>query len=368
MFRYTDLHGERRSKSTGTTNKTKAQKFIREFIDLMQTGTDTDVNLRSLITPYEKPETNPRAIDAKTTGRNYSPRYAKKIAREATSLIEVLEEIPGILDRPAFQLSRRNIKDIAPVVVDKYGKTTKAKSVYKLLKLILSQAADDGIIHTSPAMGLPDIRIEHKRTIFAFPPEDISLVINSRHVFPSEYARDIFIVLASTGLRRSELLALNKEQVKDHALVVDRAFKDDSCKIIGLPKWDKTRALALPKITEDALDRIFAVDEDITIGPRKLMQWIRAIGVHGSLIDGIKMPDAWQKITPHMLRHSLNTMLRIAGLPDVLVAEYMSWEHQVNAVQAGYTHIYSTNLRPVAKKIDELLEYHRDYKKTFSAV
>ncbi len=87
------------------------------------------------------------------------------------------------------------------------------------------------------------------------------------------------------------------------------------------------------------------------------MQWIRAIGVHASLVEGIKMPDAWQKITPHMLRHSLNTMLRVAGLPDVLVAEYMSWEHQVNAVQQGYTHIYSTNLRPVAKKIDVLLGY-----------
>jgi hypothetical protein len=61
-------------------------------------------------------------------------------------------------------------------------------------------------------------------------------------------------------------------------------------------------------------------------------------------------------------------MLRIAGLPDVLVAEYMSWEHQVNAVQAGYTHIYSTNLRPVAKKIDELLECRRDHQKTFSNV
>ena len=48
-FRYTDRKGFRRKKSTQTTNKTKAQQFVREFIDLLNSTTDTEITLRELI-------------------------------------------------------------------------------------------------------------------------------------------------------------------------------------------------------------------------------------------------------------------------------------------------------------------------------
>ena len=52
-------------------------------------------------------------------------------------------------------------------------------------------------------------------------------------------------------------------------------------------------------------------------------------------------------------------MLRLSGLPDVLVSEYMSWEHQVMAqgdMIDVYTKLYAENLKPVADMIDRLLQ------------
>lgn len=54
-------------------------------------------------------------------------------------------------------------------------------------------------------------------------------------------------------------------------------------------------------------------------------------------------------------------MLRVSGVPDVLVAEYLSWSHQDQSILsssdmlANYTNLYVEHLQPVADKIDSLI-------------
>lgn len=156
------------------------------------------------------------------------------------------------------------------------------------------------------------------------------------------------------------MLALIPSQVQGDALTVDRAYKDDSCKIVGSPKWGKVRVICLPMIAKEALQRIFSDRMAIGISTRTLRLWMTAIGEHAANLDGVKMPEAWKAITPHTMRHSLNSLLLVAGMSPVLVAEYMSWEHQLMmqdqsaSVQKRYTHLYAKNLKPVADKIDEI--------------
>jgi integrase len=366
FFRYTDGVGFRRTKTTGTSNKTQAQKFIREFIDRLQHGGNSDATLGQIIELYKDPETNPRFIDATTAGGSYGIRYATKISREAVALTETLKTVPGFLSKELYNFSRRDIKDAAQIIVNAHGKTTKAKGMYKLLKLVFSQAADDGLIQLSPSQGLPDIKAQKVRTMYVLPAADIKFVISKRELFPSEIARDIFIVLAACGLRRSELLALNPEQLKGNALIVDRAYKDDSCTIVGPPKWGKVRVIALADIAKEALGRLFSYDNALNMTTRSLYLIIKKIGLHASLHKELIKPEAWKNITPHMLRHSLTTMLRLSGIPDVLVAEYMSWAHQDQSTLASkemlenYTQVYTENLSIVAEKIDELIGDEQD--------
>ena len=132
-------------------------------------------------------------------------------------------------------------------------------------------------------------------------------------------------------------------------------------KIIGPPKWNKERTLAIPQVAKSALQELFNEDGSIGVNFKELASLMRLVGAHVSNLDGIMMPDGWKALTPHMLRHSLNTMLRVSGLPDVFVAEFMSWKHQVvnaefdQGIQDIYTQLYVRNLKPVADTIDRLI-------------
>ncbi|MCK9303447.1 MAG: hypothetical protein M0P35_09700 [Bacteroidales bacterium] len=60
-------------------------------------------------------------------------------------------------------------------------------------------------------------------------------------------------------------------------------------------------------------------------------------------------------MNPHALWHSLNTNFLLAGLNNLLAAEYLSWQHQEEeSVQSRYTHVYAENMRPVAIAVDQM--------------
>ena len=357
-FKYTDSNGQRYKKSTGQLRKSDAQQFIRKFIDQKRSGISPDITLRSVIKLYQDSSTNPKLIQASVTATNYSERYASHIAAYAKELETVLSKrMKKILDKPMCEVIRMELKDAAFHIVKEYGKSNKSVKIYKLLKSLFGQAADDGIIAMSPAMGLPDIKYKTK-TRTALPAEDIKLILSHPEVFPNEKARRLFTVFAMTGMRRSEVLAINPEQLKGNVLVVDRAFKDDSMKVVGLPKWDKIRVIPLCETVANVLREAFEEDPDseepLRITTPTLNTWFKTIRTHALALK-LERPEAWKSMTPHVLRHSLNTNLRLAGVYDVLVAEYLSWEHQgMNAVQEGYTHVYANNLRPVAGKIEKM--------------
>ena len=347
-FKYTDGSHERKNMSTGCSKKTEAEKFIRHFIDSL-TPYGNSETLREIVKLYTDTDTNPRFADKQATGGQYGHRYASHVTRDAKTILGL--SLP-MLDLPLHRISRRHVKDAAITIVNSFGKSHKSRNVYKLLKIILSQAADDGLVMVSPSQGLPDIKPEtREKTVL--PSEQIRKVIESNY-FPDEYTRDVFITMVSTGLRRSEFLALTPSQIIGNTLKVDRAYKDDSCKIIGPPKWDKIRILYLPEIAKNALQRIFSEKTYIDLTTKSLAKRLSIVGAHAAEFD-----ERWRTITPHVLRRSLNTMLRLSGLADVMVSEYMSWEHQV-MVQGDmidvYTKLYAENLKPVANMIDMLLQ------------
>lgn len=357
-FRFTDKNGKRVRMSTGFSRKSDAQKFIKEFIDKQRSGIDTTTTVREALKLYQDPETNPKRRQATVTTSFYSDRYALHTARHAKDLEEVLNKsMKKFLDKPLSLLIRYEIKQAAVAIAEEYGACNKSAKLYKVLKAVFGQAADDGLIQMNTAQGLPDIK--YKTTSRkSLPASDIQLVLNSPQIFPNQKAKRLFTILATTGLRRSELLALHPDQLKDDVLTIDRAYKDDSLKVIGSPKWGKVRVIPLCDIALDALKEAFKEkpesDEPLRVSSRMLTIWFNTIRTHALQLD-LERPEAWKELTPHVLRHSLNTNLRLAGVFDILVAEYLSWEHQGgNAVQEGYTHVYAENLRPVADCIDTM--------------
>lgn len=362
-FRYTSLDGKRLRMATGFSRKNDAERFIREFIDKQRSGIDTTTTVRDALKLYQDPETNPKRRQAAVTTAFYSDRYALHTARHAKDLEKVLnKKMKKFLDKPLSVVIRYEIKQASIAIADEFGACNKSTKLYKVLKGIFSQAADDGLIQMNIAQGLPDIRYK-STSRKSLPASDIQLVLNTPKVFPNEKAKRLFTILATTGLRRSELLALGPDQLNGDVLVIDRAYKDDSLKVLGPPKWGKVRVIPLCDISLKAIKDAFSEgsgSEPIRVSSRMLSIWFNTIRTHALQLD-LERPEAWKELTPHVLRHSLNTNLRLSGVSDILVAEYMSWEHQGgNAVQEGYTHVYAENLRPVVDCIETM--YGRDTK------
>lgn len=364
-FKYTDRHGVRKYKSTGTVNKTEAQKIIRDFVDKLQQRPDKKKTLRQMVEMFCSQETNPRYQDSIAHNREYSPRSIEQITRNANHLYHILDkqkDFPFDMDMDYFE--RRDIKDFAGVITSEFGYTTKSQKIYKMLKMVFSQALDDGYCKNNPAANLPDIRVGKSKPIYSIPAEDISYAINHLDLFRSQRDRDIFTLIASTGMRKSEVLALCKEQLRpDGSLMIDRSWKDDTGSVVGLPKWNVKRVIPLSSVSIEAIERIFAEDDTLGLSSRQLYRLVKSVGERASSLhkDKLQRPEAWEHIYPHMLRRSLTTMLRTSGLSDILVAEYMSWSHQDQThlesqdMLEYYTDIIVRDLQIVADKIDFLL-------------
>ncbi len=59
------------------------------------------------------------------------------------------------------------------------------------------------------------------------------------------------------------LLALSWNQIEGNIITINRAFKSDSAKDIGLPKWNKTRTIILSKhihLPEKSIGLVFRVN------------------------------------------------------------------------------------------------------------
>lgn len=348
-FKVTNKDHKRVQVRIGQVKKKDAQEFIIHYVNNLEYMASDSApvrvkTLRDLLTLYTDPNTNPRFRDKQATGQNYGARYANHVMRDAGYVLAM--HLP-ILDKELYKISRRDMKDAALQIVKAFGRSQKSKNMYKIMKVSLSQAADDGLIQVSPSQGLPDIKPEIRKPRFALPFSEIKQVIDE-DLFPDEYTRHCFIILVTTGLRRSEFLALIPSQVQGDALVVNRAYKDDKMTIVGPPKWDLIRTIALPEITKGSFRAIFREDPYITVRQNGLAKSLKQVGAYAAHINPM-----WEGLTPHILRHSLATALRLSGLPEILVREYMSWEHQKD-IQDAYTHAQARHLKPVAEHIDRL--------------
>jgi len=179
--------------------------------------------------------------------------------------------------------------------------------------------------------------------------EKIISVIDSNTVLGLR-DRAIFAVLFSTGLRVSELVSLNRDQVN---------LKTGEFGVIG--KGSKYRIVFLTKQAKEALQEYFQKRSDpyrpLFIrysGPKaqegltdeKLRLSVRSVE---RLVDKYrKKSGIIDKISPHALRHSFATDLLSHGA-DLRSVQEMLGHKNISTTQI-YTHITNTRLKEVHEK------------------
>ncbi|MGM0438863.1 MAG: tyrosine-type recombinase/integrase [Patescibacteria group bacterium] len=160
--------------------------------------------------------------------------------------------------------------------------------------------------------------------------------------------RAILETLFSTGLRVSELVDLDRDQIN---------IKDctDELEVVVTGKGDRTRTVYFSPRSIEALKKYLEIrddDEDALFiryrGPKTGDRRITTRSIENIVKKYVKQTGLPEKTTPHTLRHSYATDLLAQGVDLRVIQEFLG--HKNIATTQIYTHITSKKLKEIHKK------------------
>jgi integrase len=117
-------------------------------------------------------------------------------------------------------------------------------------KTILREALFRELINRDITTGVGRLRENDKKEKYVPVLDEARSIVSKGDHYESEIAHIAFVILASTGMRRSELIALRWDRIRDKSIMINQAYKVPGRRGIkatyGLPKWSITREIPLP--------------------------------------------------------------------------------------------------------------------------
>jgi len=211
--------------------------------------------------------------------------------------------------------------EIADYFLKLSAKYVNYKVLFWYMRRIFEYAIDINLLNRNPARAslLPKKTTVKKRRDTAhnfYSADEIKTFLTAAKNY-SERSYVYFSILASTGMRKCEALALewNDIEFNKHRIFIQRttAYGENNKYITQLPKGNKKRyvplddklASELKHYRTDLSDKLFHTADGTFLRPSKPDQWRRAIYA--------KETDL-KRITIHGLRHTFATLLNQAGV------------------------------------------------------
>ena len=269
------------------------------------------------------------------------------------------------------EIRRSQILDFRERLKKKAGINTVDK-VISTVKTILSEAYFREDIDRDPGSRIGIIKHEKRERGILTKEELRALFLEMPGPWSNLLTYSVFNLAAKTGMRCGEILSLMWGQIDfDRSIInIEQAWKDSTT--IGLPKSNKKRSIPvvssvlepLLNLHENSIrigqnDLVFCYDDGSRLGTT----WWRKNFYESLVRAGIATHKArkyrdkkgrkritykyrnaqGEWITPHSLRHSLNTHLISSGCDPIKVRAYFGWSENIllpslTPVQKGYTH------------------------------
>ena len=306
--------------------------------------TDADA-YRDKVGPEARQRLSP-IVPAKVTVKEYTDHWKKLIGKtvKARTLdryaeILTLHILPSFGQMPVQKLDRGRIKLLLAGKLNAGLEKRTVRNIHAVLRVLLNAAIEDGLISSNPAAKLGRVlKLTISKTTIQ---EEIkALTKEQRHLFlttacyeaPRYYP--LFFVLAGTGMRLGEALALQGDDVDLLAktIRIARAFSEDGS--LGTPKSGHGRTVDLSQSLADMLTRheLTRKQDALRYGWSEVPPWlfmtksgtpVQARNVRRSMESVLKKAKLPAHFTPHCLRHSYASILLAEGVSLVYVQEQL---------------------------------------------
>ena len=329
------------NKSTGQRNKYEAKIYAERFLK-QKYSIKAKLSLGEFAEPYFDYERCPHVRRVLDDGRTITKRYAHL---QRQTMMKYLFTDP-IINMPISQIRRADIIDFRSRLIKKAGSRT-VNRVIGILKIIFKEGIFREELDHDPTIGIGDIKYERKiRGTFTL--EELRRLFPEDSHGPWSGLMDYtcFLLAASTGMRRGEILALPWRNVnlQDGFVIIDQAWKSEN--ELGKPKWEHIRVTpflifkdqlinTLSELYEDSIrtnpdDLVFCYDSGDRLGDT---WWTKHFN---KALDRLGIDRRARLLSPHSFRHTLNTLLRDAGRDPAKIREVLGWRQE--RIQDNYTH------------------------------
>lgn len=282
---------------------------------------------------------------------NWSPRTIERrrysLGRFVDWATERGAESHGEFTTEILEAYRRSLFHHRSARTNKPLKFATQASYLIAVKHWLGWLVEEGWLEINPAEKLQLPKVEHRLPSSYLTLDEVETLLGVVDLTTPSGLRDraILETLYSTGMRRSELIALNLDDIDfDRGLVVIRQGKGRKDRVVPIGRralqWlDKYLTDGRPALAGEATDAIFPTTRGNRFHPVTLSSRVR------SYLDaaGIRRPGSC-----HMLRHTAATLM-LEGGADLRSIQTLLGHESLNTTQI-YTHITIQRLREVHER------------------
>ncbi len=366
-YYYYRLRGEGSYKSTGTRDYNEALGVIEQKLKAVEIERTAPArrSLKEYSAVFFVWGKCPHCRKLIEEGRQITKRHAYNQRRWLEKYILT----DAIADRQLVELTRADVLDFRSRLARKLGaKVNTANKVLAVLKTILKEALFREDLERDPSAGVGNLK-EDRREAGIFTADELRALFPSEGLGPWEdlQAKTCFLVAASTGMRRGEILALSWQHVdfERSAIQIAQAWK--SRDELGAPKWGHTRVVPLPSVAAAALMELwdgrppklasadslvfcYADIERAYWGERLGETWwtknFAAAMKKVKVGEKVGIDARARGIKPHSFRHTVATLRRDAGEDPAKIRAALGWTNE--RTQGNYEHFAPEMLKSEA--------------------
>ncbi|OQY69563.1 MAG: hypothetical protein B6D44_17650 [Ignavibacteriales bacterium UTCHB2] len=319
-------NGKRKTRSTGTTLKTKAQKFL--------------VDLQKKIEFEREQIVKPISIHqfAFAYLRQREPYFTEKTIKTYKSTFRMLE----------YYFSNIQLSDITrPKLEDYFLHRINTSSIYSARKDMINLSSSfnfavlNGYLVENPCKGIKRFKLPERQPIF-YTKEDFKKLLA---VIDDEDLRELVLFAANTGLRQMELITLEWRQINldENILVLDnQGHVTKSKRIITIP-LNSTCVEILQKRLKRNEENVFTLfDKPIDQG------WLSR-----NYKTYVLKAELNSKLNFHSLRHSYASWLVQAGVSIYVVSKLLN--HADIKTTEIYAHLRRDDMRTAVNRLEGLI-------------